>query len=100
LTLIVAGASFLAGQQLRRPVFETMTTPWVYDGPVVQLMFEPSAPEHAIRRVVLESGGTVIAGPTATGIYRIALPAGSDGGAQVAHLRGLPGVRWASLEAL
>lgn len=98
LTLIIASASFLAGQHLQRPLFETMTTPQTHDGTVVQVMFEPGVPEHAIRRVVLESGGIVIAGPTATGIYRIVLSAGDNGSATVAHLRGLPGVLWVSLE--
>ena len=98
LTLAVAGGSFLAGQHLQRPVFETMTAPAMRDGPVVQLMFDPSAPENLIRRVVRDAGGTVIAGPTATGIYRISLPDGSDGRAQADRLRNLPVVRWVSLE--
>ena len=98
LMLVVAGGSFLAGQQLQRPEFQAMTTSSTYDGPVVQIVFEPDVPEHRIRRVVLESGGTVISGPTATGIYRIGLPAGSDAGVRVAQLRRLPAIRWVSLE--
>lgn len=96
--LIVASGAFLVGQQLQPPVFQTMTTSPTHQGPVIQLSFEADVPEHTIRGVVLELGGTVIAGPTATGIYRIGLPAGADGPARVARLRDLQAVRWVSLE--
>ena len=98
LTLVIASGAFLAGQHLQPPAFETLTATAPHDGPVVQLMFEPSTPESVIREVVRQAGGTVIAGPTATGIYRVGLPPGSDGRAREAGLRGLPAVRWAALE--
>lgn len=97
--LVVASGAFLVGQQLQPPAFQTMTTPPTYQGPVIQLSFEPDVPEHTIRGVVLELGGTVIAGPTSTGVYRIGLPAGSDGAAWVARLRDRSAVRWVALEA-
>ena len=98
LMLVVASGSFLAGQQLQRPVFETMTAPPAYHGPVVQLVFEPDVPEQTIRRIVLELGGTVIAGPTSNGIYRVGLPADGDAQSRVNRLHHSPAVRWASLE--
>ncbi len=94
---VVAG-TFLIGQDLRRPVYRTLTTPAVYRGPVVQLVFEPSTPERVMRQVVLKAGGTVIAGPTSTGIYRVGLPQDSDGRGAVERLKKLPSVRWVALE--
>ncbi len=96
--LAVGAGALLLNQQLQRPVYRTMTSSPRYDGPVVQVVFEPSTPEHVIRGVVLESGGTLVAGPTAAGIYRIGLPSASDGAAVAERLQTLPSVRWASLE--
>lgn len=98
LTLMVAGGSFLVGHQLQQPVFDTMTAPPTHAAPMVQVMFEPSTPEHVIRATVLDSGGTLVAGPTATGIYRIGLPEGANGSAAADRLARQPVVRWVSLE--
>ena len=98
LTLAVAVGSFLLGQHLDRPAYRAMTSPDTHDGPVVQVMFEPETPEHVIRGVVLESGGTLVAGPTATGIYRIGLSEAGAGRDLVARLERSRAVRWTALE--
>lgn len=99
LALAIAGASFLVGEQVRPPAFETLTSPVAHDGPVIQIMFEPSTPEGVIRQVLRDAGGTVIAGPTARGVYRVGLPDGSDGRARETELRDSRAVRWVALEA-
>lgn len=99
LLLVLLGGSLLAAGLWQRPAFQTLTTPDTHDGPVVQLMLQPEASDQVLRQVRDGLEGGVLAGPTATGIYRLRLPAGSDGRAHAERLRDLPGVRWAELEA-
>jgi anti-sigma factor RsiW len=98
LVLLLAAGAVVVGHQLRAPIYQTMTAPGPYDGPLVQVVFDPSTPERVIRSVILDVGGTLVAGPTAIGVYRVGLPDASDGDALVGRLRRLPSVRWVALE--
>ncbi len=78
--------------------YRAMTTGSRHEAPVLQVVFTPETEERSIRRIVRASDATVIAGPTATGVYRLALPAGSDGGAEAKRLRDFAEVRWVDVE--
>lgn len=61
-------------------------------GPRLRLVFDPATSEAALRQLLLAAKATVVAGPTAAGVYTAEVPAGRDLAATVAALRADPAV--------
>jgi len=61
-------------------VYRTLAGPEVISprGPCLQVVFQEDATEGAIRELLLEIGGKIVAGPTPMGVYLIELPEGLD----------------------
>ncbi len=59
-----------------------------YDGPVLTTAFSETATEAQIRTLLLEAGVTIVDGPSALGLYRLAPVEGADLAAAEAALSG------------
>lgn len=81
------GALRLAGGE--EPVYRTATAaPEVSAaGPTLDVVFRKDATAREIDAKLREIGGGVVAGPSALGVYRIALAAGADAASAAAALR-------------
>jgi hypothetical protein len=51
--------------------------------PRLRLVFDPGTPELRIREILTPLGAEIVAGPTALGVYTVALPGPEPGGATV-----------------
>lgn len=75
-------------------IYRTLTSaPAKAEGTILQVMFEPQALERDVREVLTASGATIVSGPSAQGVYRIALPADSDEKEIIARLKHHPATR-------
>lgn len=70
--VIVMQAGLVAWLGTREPRIEPLGGPQ-HEGVVLQVRFDPAAPEARIRALLQESEATVIDGPGALGIYRVRL---------------------------
>jgi len=66
---------------------QTLSSP--SSGATLQIMFSGSASADQIRAAILEIDGSIIAGPSALGIYRVELPQNSDPQRALAVLQNL-----------
>lgn len=79
--------------------YQTLTDPGsMSKGSVLQIVFESETPEREIRHLLLDRDAHLISGPTASGVYRVELPAAMDGESYVRELQANPAVRWVELE--
>jgi hypothetical protein len=72
------------------PVYRTVTAqPEVLEaGPTLDVVFRKDASAEQIERALREVGGSVVAGPSGLGVYRIALRPGADARGAAGSLRG------------
>lgn len=70
--VIVVQAGLVAWLWTREPLIEPLGGPR-HEGVVLQVRFDPAAPEARIRALLQENDATVIDGPGALGIYRLRL---------------------------
>ena len=95
--LIVATLLFLVPPE--EAEYQGLTSaPEAHPGPVVQVVFVPQTTERELRTLLLESGGTVVDGPSSRGVYRISLPTETDPVASAAQLAAHPAVLFAEAE--
>ena len=83
----------VAGSQLggeEPPVFVTASAPPAVSaaGPALDVVFRKSASAEEIERALRDVGGTVVAGPSGLGVYRVALRPGADARGAAGSLRG------------
>lgn len=79
--------------------FKPMTTPTSERfETVVQVIFDPQTTEQDIRFLLIDSGGTLLGGPTPKGVYRLGFDDLADASAYVVRLRAHPIIRWAEQE--
>jgi hypothetical protein len=79
--------------------FKPMTTPTsTRFETVVQIIFDPQTTEQDIRFLLIDSGATLLGGPTPKGVYRLGFNDLTDATAYVSRLRAHPIIRWAELE--
>jgi len=72
-------------------VYRTLTrSSEVASGTVLQVVFEPQTPEREVRRLLIDTGATIISGPSAQGVYRIELPADANEKVVIAYLKAQP----------
>ena len=86
-----------------KPDYQTLTREYDQQGEVVQVLFHPSTPERDIRMLLLELDARILGGPSARGVYRLAIPETRQSGAAQGNLsaEGLmrhPAVKWAEFE--
>jgi hypothetical protein len=82
----VAG-SRLGGEE--PPVYRTVSVPEDSAAvPTLDVVFRKSASAEEIERALREVGGSVVAGPSGLGVYRIALHPGADARGAAGSLRG------------
>jgi hypothetical protein len=72
------------------PRYETASAPPAVSaaGPALDVVFRKSASAEEIERALHEVGGSVVAGPSGLGVYRIALRPGADARGAAGSLRG------------
>jgi len=79
--LIVALAGMLVVTRQERPAFETLSERSSDTGGArLSVAFHPNATEETIRQAVLDVHGTIVSGPSATGIYVLKLPTRENDG--------------------
>jgi hypothetical protein len=83
----------VAGSQLGSdapPTYRTATEPPAVSaaGPALDVVFRKSASAEDIERALREVGGSVVAGPSGLGVYRVALRPGADARGAAGSLRG------------
>ncbi len=66
---------------------------------VVQVVFAPETTERELRALLLDGDVTLIDGPSVRGVYRIAIPVGTDAALYASRLAVHPAVRFAEAEA-
>ena len=66
---------------------------------VVQVVFAPETTERELRALLLDGEVTLIDGPSVRGVYRIAIPVGTDAALYASRLAVHPAVRFAEAEA-
>ena len=100
LGLLVIQAAVIATLWLRGPgEFRALTAPPAPGEERILIAFEGSAPERAIRELLLGLEARVVEGPSPLGVYRLELPAGADPEEVIARLREARGVvRFVALE--
>jgi len=80
--LIVALAGMLLVTRQERPAFGTLSErSGDTGGARLTVAFHPNATEETIRQSVLDVHGTIVSGPSATGIYVLKLPTSENDGA-------------------
>jgi len=82
----VVGARFLAPE----PVYRSATAGAEETGsagPMLDVVFREDASAARVQEALRGIGGTVVAGPSPMGVFRVALPPGSDAGAAATALR-------------
>ena len=72
--LIAAGLGFAAQTLLRPAPVEYIQASGGTDGPALLVAFQPTAPAQAISQALLAEGLTILDGPSALGLYRLAAP--------------------------
>lgn len=72
IAVIVLQTGVIAHLWTREPVFEPLGGP-LHEGVVLQVRFDPAAPEARIRALLQENDATLVDGPGALGIYRVRL---------------------------
>jgi len=100
LCLLVIQAAIIAALWLRGPgEFRALSGPPAPAEGQILIAFEASAPERAIRELLLSVEARVVEGPSPLGVYRLELPAGTDPEEIIARLREARGVvRFVALE--
>ena len=98
-TLLVAvAAGFFAGRTTDDTTYTLMTSPQTGNGPVVQVIFQPTANEYDLRQLLIDSGGKLLGNPSTKGVYRIELPPHVGASDYAKRLTQHPVVRWAEVE--
>ena len=85
--LLIGLAVILSGGE-QETVSETVTGPGIAAEAAVSLSFAPATPESEIRALLLENGATIVAGPSALGLYQVAIASDADRAAAIERLRG------------
>jgi hypothetical protein len=96
LVATVAVPVIWSGRSAEPTIFELRTSRSPADSPVLQIAFREGTSAEDID-LLIRTSGTVLAGPTPYGIYRIAL-ATEDPAALLERVRAHPAVRWAEIE--
>lgn len=76
--LIAAGLGFAAQTLLRPAPVEYIQASGGTDGAALLVAFQPIAPAQAISQALLAEGLTILDGPSALGLYRLAAPDAPD----------------------
>ena len=96
LVAALAGPMLWTGRVAEPTMFDLRTTRISAESPVLQIVFRDGTSAEDIE-LVIRTSGTVLAGPTPHGIYRIALST-EDPQGLLQRLRAHPAVRWAEIE--
>jgi len=70
ITVIVVQGALLVQSHYQSAVYEPAGTSET--GPLIQVRFEPGATERQIRTLLADAGLEIVAGPSASGVYRLA----------------------------
>jgi len=70
ITVIVVQGALLVQSHYQSAVYEPAGTSET--GPLIQVRFEPGATERQIRTLLVDAGLEIVAGPSASGVYRLA----------------------------
>jgi anti-sigma factor RsiW len=84
--LLIGLAVILSGGE-QETVSETVAGPGIAAEAAVSLSFLPTTPESEIRALLLENGATIVAGPSALGLYQVAISSDADREAAIERLR-------------
>jgi predicted anti-sigma-YlaC factor YlaD len=77
--LILVLGTVLVLSRLQQPEFTTLSGGnGASNAPRLTVVFESSATEEAIRQALQQVGGTLVSGPSAAGVYVVALPKAGD----------------------
>lgn len=76
--LIAAGLGFAAQTLLRPAPVDYIQASGGTDGAALLVAFQPTAPAQAISQALLAEGLTILDGPSALGLYRLAAPDAPD----------------------
>lgn len=76
ITVIVVQGILLGTWRYQSAVYEPAGTSG--PGPLIQVRFEPGATERQVRTLLVDAGLEIVAGPSASGVYRLAPLATED----------------------